>query len=181
MSSLNKVILIGNLGGDPEMHATASGSSVANANLATSETWKDKQTGEKRESTEWHRLVFFNRLAEIAGEYLRKGSKIYVEGQIKTRKWQDQSGADRYSTQIWVSEMKMLDGRGGSTESSSYSAEGSSSYAASSSSSGKGSYASSNASSNNAFSGRPAAASNRPPEPPPTKADFDGFDDDIPF
>lgn len=110
---INKVILIGNLGGDPETRYMPSGGAVTNINIATSESWKDKQTGQPVERTEWHRVVFFNRLAEIAGEYLRKGSKVYVEGSLRTRKWQDQSGQDRYTTEIVASEMQMLDSRGG--------------------------------------------------------------------
>jgi single-strand DNA-binding protein len=109
---INKVILIGNLGGDPEIRYMPSGSAVANVTLATSEAWKDKQTGEQHDRTEWHRVVFFNRLAEIAGEYLRKGSKIYIEGRLQTRKWQDKSGQDRYTTEIIANEMQMLDSRG---------------------------------------------------------------------
>jgi len=110
---VNKVILVGNLGGDPEVRYMPSGGAVTNVTLATSESWKDKQTGQQNERTEWHRVVFFNRLAEIAGEYLRKGSKVYVEGSLRTRKWQDQSGQDRYTTEIVASEMQMLDSRGG--------------------------------------------------------------------
>lgn len=108
---VNKVILIGNLGADPETRFMPSGGSVTNVSLATSQSWKDKQTGQPQERTEWHRVVFFNRLAEIAGEYLRKGSKVYVEGTLRTRKWQDQSGQDRYSTEIVANEMQMLDSR----------------------------------------------------------------------
>ncbi|MEP5764591.1 MAG: single-stranded DNA-binding protein [Halieaceae bacterium] len=110
---INKVILIGNLGNDPETRYTQSGGAVTNISLATSETWKDKQTGQPQERTEWHRIVFFNRLGEIAGEYLRKGSKVYVEGSLRTRKWTDQSGQDRYTTEIVGNEMQMLDSRGG--------------------------------------------------------------------
>lgn len=110
---VNKVILIGNLGNDPEIRYMPSGGAVANISLATSEAWKDKQTGEQHDRTEWHRVVFFNRLAEIAGEYLRKGSKIYIEGSLKTRKWQDKGGQDRYTTEIVGNEMQMLDSRGG--------------------------------------------------------------------
>lgn len=106
---VNKVILIGNCGQDPETKYTPSGSAITNLSVATSETWKDKQTGENQERTEWHRVVFFNRLAEIAGEYLRKGSKVYVEGSLRTRKWQDQNGQDKYTTEIVASEMQMLD------------------------------------------------------------------------
>ena len=111
---VNKVILVGNLGGDPEVRYTPGGAAVANVVLATSTSWRDKQSGELNERTEWHRLAFFNRLAEIVGEYLRKGSKIYVEGALRTRKWQDKAGVDRYTTEIIVNEMHMLDSRGGS-------------------------------------------------------------------
>ena len=109
---INKVILVGNLGADPETRYTASGSAVTNIRLATSESWRDKQSGEQQERTEWHRVVFFNRLAEIAGEYLRKGRQVYIEGSLRTRKWQDQSGQDRYTTEIVANEMQMLGGRG---------------------------------------------------------------------
>lgn len=105
---INKVILVGNLGKDPEIRYTASGAAVANTTLATAESWKDKQTGEKQERTEWHRVVFFGRLAEIVGEYLKKGSQIYVEGRLQTNKWQDQNGQDRYSTDIVANDMQML-------------------------------------------------------------------------
>lgn len=110
---VNKVILIGNLGRDPEIRYMPSGGAVANVTLATSESWRDRQTGEQQERTEWHNVVFFNRLAEIAGEYLRKGSKVYVEGSLRTRKWQGKDGQDRYTTEIVVNEMQMLDSRGG--------------------------------------------------------------------
>lgn len=111
---VNKVILIGNLGKDPEVRYTPSGTAVANITLATSESWKDKQSGENVERTEWHRVVFYQRLAEIVGEYLRKGSKVYVEGRLQTRKWQDKtSGQDRYTTEIIADNMQMLDSKGG--------------------------------------------------------------------
>jgi single-strand DNA-binding protein len=110
---INKVILIGNLGRDPETRYMPSGGAVTNVTLATSDTWKDKNTGEQQERTEWHRVVFFNRLGEIAGEYLKKGSKVYVEGSLRTRKWQGQDGQDRYTTEIVASEMQMLDSKGG--------------------------------------------------------------------
>ena len=110
---VNKVILVGNLGADPETRYTAGGTAITNIRIATSESWKDKQTGENQERTEWHRVAFFNRLAEIAGEYLRKGSQVYIEGSLRTRKWQDQSGQDRYSTEVVASEMQMLGSRGG--------------------------------------------------------------------
>ncbi|ROR94842.1 single-strand binding protein [Sinobacterium caligoides] len=108
---VNKVILVGNIGQDPETRFTAAGAAITNITLATSETWKDKNTGQPQERTEWHRVVFFNRLAEIAGEYLRKGSKVYVEGALRTRKWQGQDGQDRYTTEIVANEMQMLDSR----------------------------------------------------------------------
>jgi len=111
---INKVILIGNLGSDPEVRYMPSGGAVATLSVATSESWKDKQSGERQERTEWHRVVCFNRLGEIAGEYLRKGSKVYIEGSLRTRKWQDQQGVERYTTEIVGNEMQMLDARGGS-------------------------------------------------------------------
>ena len=110
---VNKVILVGNLGKDPEVRYMPNGNAVANITLATSESWKDKQTGEQKENTEWHRVVLFRRLGEIAGEYLKKGSQVYIEGKLQTRKWQDNSGNDRYTTEIVANEMQMLGGRGG--------------------------------------------------------------------
>ena len=115
---INKVIVVGNLGNDPEHRVLPSGGGVTNVSLATSESWRDKNTGEQQERTEWHSVVFFNRLSEIAAEYLRKGSKVYVEGSLRTRKWQDQSGQDRYSTGIVAQEMQMLDSRGGGMQDS---------------------------------------------------------------
>ncbi len=113
MASVNKVILVGNLGRDPEVRYSPEGAAICNVSLATTSQWKDRATGERREETEWHRVVFYNRLAEIAGEYLRKGRSIYVEGRIKTRKWQDkETGQDRYSTEIVAEQMQMLGGRG---------------------------------------------------------------------
>jgi len=113
---VNKVILVGNLGKDPEVRYMPNGNAVANITLATSESWKDKQTGEQQEKTEWHRVVMFRRLGEIAGEYLKKGSQVYVEGSLRTNKWQDKSGNDRYTTEIIANEMQMLGSRsGGST------------------------------------------------------------------
>ena len=153
--SVNKAILIGHLGKDPEVRYMPSGEAVANVTLATSETWKDKN-GEKQEKTEWHNIVFFKRLAEIAGEYLKKGSQIYVEGRITTEKWQDKEGKDRYTTKIVASEMKMLDRK----------------------SSGGGSF--------EVVENRPAASSSgsssAPAKAAPAgKSSFDNFDDDIPF
>ncbi len=152
---INKVILIGNLGQDPEVRYTQSGDAIANVSLATSETWKDKNTGEPQERTEWHRVVFFGKVAEIVKDYLHKGSKIYVEGQLRTRKWQDKDGQDRYTTEVIVSlggTLQMLDSRpdGGASTSQ-----------------GQGNGRSAQAPTANGH-GR------QPPEPPP-------FDDDIPF
>lgn len=112
MASVNKVILVGNLGADPETRYMPNGDAVTNVRLATTDSWKDKASGEKKEITEWHRVVFYRRLAEIAGEYLRKGSSVYVEGRIRTRKWQDKDGQDRYTTEIEATEMQMLGQRG---------------------------------------------------------------------
>jgi single-strand DNA-binding protein len=123
---VNKVILIGNLGADPEVRYTPSGSAITSVRLATSEHWKDRETGEQQERTEWHRVVFFNRLGEIAGEYLKKGSKAYIEGSIRTRKWVDKSGQDRYTTEIIANELQMLDSKGVGGGSGSYSAPSSS-------------------------------------------------------
>lgn len=157
---LNKVMLIGNLGADPEVRYMPSGGAVTNIRLATTLRWKDKQTGERRDSTEWHRVVFFNRLAEVAGEYLRKGSQVYIEGRIRTQKWQDQSGQDRYTTEIVAEEMQMLGSRSGGTA---------------------------NFGDNQAQqgSGTSPSASNTAPQQsssdmPPSAPD-EGFDDDIPF
>jgi single-strand DNA-binding protein len=152
---VNKVILVGNLGNDPETRFFPDGGAVTNASIATSESWKDRQTGEMKERTEWHRVVFRDRgnyrLGQIAGEYLKKGSKVYVEGKLQTRKWQDQSGQDRYTTEIIVNEMQMLDSRSAGSQG------GGSDY--------------------NASQAAPAPAQGNaaPPE------DFDNFDDDIPF
>ncbi|MEO1902015.1 MAG: single-stranded DNA-binding protein [Alcanivorax sp.] len=125
---VNKVILIGNLGADPETRFMPSGGAVTNIRLATSETWKDRQSGQMQERTEWHRVVFFNKLGEIAGEYLKKGSKVYVEGSIRTRKWQGQDGQDRYTTEIVANEMQMLDGRGGAGGGGDYQGGGQGNY-----------------------------------------------------
>jgi single-strand DNA-binding protein len=108
MSSINKVILIGNLGADPELRYAANGNPICNLRLATTESWKDKATGEKKEATEWHRIVMYRKLAEIAGQYLKKGASVYIEGRLKTRKWQDRDGQDRYTTEIEANELTML-------------------------------------------------------------------------
>ncbi len=151
---INKAIIVGNLGKDPEVRYSANGTAIANVTVATSDTWKDKNSGENQERTEWHRVVFFGRLAEIAGEYLKKGSQVYIEGRIQTRKWQDQSGQDRYTTEIVASDMQMLGGRGGGSGEQQYqNAAGS----------GRGGQ----------DAGGQGGGSNAP--------DFDDLDDDIPF
>lgn len=175
---INKVILIGNLGADPETKYMPSGGAVANVNLATSETWKDKQTGQPQERTEWHRVVFFNRLAEIAGEYLRKGSKVYIEGSLRTRKWQGQDGQDRYTTEIVANEMQMLDSRGGQSGGQGGGYDQSGGYDQGSYGGGsQDSYASGGS------QGRPAPSSQAPNQASKAAAGgFDSnFDDDIPF
>ncbi|MEZ5572874.1 MAG: single-stranded DNA-binding protein [Halioglobus sp.] len=155
---INKVILVGNLGNDPEIRYTQGGAAITNISIATSETWKDKQTGQPQERTEWHRVVFFNRLAEIAGEYLRKGSKVYVEGSLRTRKWQDKEGQDRYTTEIVGNEMQMLDTRGAGQSGG---AQAPDDYPQSAS---------------------PRAGGARPsPDNGAPAADYGSFDDDIPF
>ena len=110
---VNKAIIVGNLGRDPEVRYSANGNAIANVTIATTESWKDRQSGERQEKTEWHRVVFFSRLAEIAGEYLKKGSQVYIEGRLQTRKWEDRDGNERYTTEIVANEMQMLGGRGG--------------------------------------------------------------------
>jgi single-strand DNA-binding protein len=126
---INKVILVGNLGADPETRYMPSGSAVTNITVATNESWKDKQTGEQKDRTEWHKVAMFNRLAEIAAEYLRKGSQVYIEGKLRTRKWQDRDGNDRYTTEVIADEMQMLGGRGGGGGSTSMSSDPGSSSA----------------------------------------------------
>jgi len=155
---VNKVILIGRLGQDPEVKYLPSGGAVTNATIATSEKWKDKNTGQAQERTEWHRVVFFNKLGEIAGEYLKKGSMIYVEGALRTRKWQDKDGSDKYATEIVISELQMLDGQ---------SKNGIPQAIA-------GQYAPSGDIPQAARQQSPCAAQQAP-------AGFDSFDDDIPF
>ena len=148
---INKVILVGNLGADPETRYMPSGSAVTNLSVATSESWKDKQTGEQNERTEWHKGVMFDRLAEIAAEYLRKGSQVYIEGKLQTRKWQDRDGNDRWTTENRANEMQMLGGRGGAGGGGSF---------------GGGQQG----------GGQKGGGSSAPPQPGP-----DDFDDDIPF
>ena len=152
MASLNKVILIGNLGKDPETRYMTNGDAVTNITIATSESWKDKATGEKQEKTEWHRVTFYRRLAEIAGEYLKKGSQVYVEGRLETRKWQDKEGKDRYTTEVIANEMQMLGSRGGM-----------------------------GAPSNDGDEERPRGAAPGKASSGKSGAKFDDFEDDIPF
>jgi single-strand DNA-binding protein len=154
---INKVILIGNLGADPETRYMPSGGAVTNVRLATSESWRDKNSGDTQERTEWHRVVFFNRLGEIAAEYLRKGSQVYIEGSIRTRKWQGQDGQDRYTTEIVASEMQMLGGRSG------------------------GGSADFDAPPPPAQQSRPQGGSRPPAQQPPEPDPVADFDDDIPF
>ena len=167
MASVNKVILIGNLGADPESRFAPSGDAICNIRLATTETWRDKSTGERREATEWHRVAFFGKLAEIAGQYLRKGSQVYIEGSLRTRKWQDKDGQDRYTTEIRADEMKMLGRREGG-DAPMRGGEG-------------GGW---EAGSQSAPARQPAAPAQRPqPQaaPPQQSGGFGDFDDDIPF
>ena len=160
MAGVNKVIIVGRLGNDPEIRTMPNGEAVANISVATSESWTDKNTGERREVTEWHRIVFYRRQAEVVGEYLRKGSQIYVEGRLKTRKWQDQTGQDRYTTEIQGDVMQMLDSRN----------------------SAQGGYQDSMPAGNSNFNNRTSTPKTEPqmkqsmPEPA-----MDSFDDDIPF
>ena len=159
MASVNKVILVGNLGADPETRYMPNGDAVANIRLATTESWKDKASGEKKEITEWHRVVFYRKLAEIVGQYLKKGSAVYVEGRIRTRKWQDKEGQERYTTEIEATEMQMLGGRSGGGASSS---GGEAEYGGSMPSSG----------------GSGAQQRSAPAKKAPS---FEDMDDDIPF
>jgi len=158
---VNKVIVVGNLGGDPETRYMPSGSAVTNFTVATNESWKDKQTGEQKERTEWHKVAMFNRLAEIAAEYLRKGSQVYIEGKLRTRKWQGQDGQDRYTTEIIADEMQMLGGRGGAGGGGSF---------------GGGQQGGGSFGGGQQGGGQQGGGGNAPPQPGP-----DDFDDDIPF
>ncbi|MCX7164036.1 MAG: single-stranded DNA-binding protein [Betaproteobacteria bacterium] len=151
MASVNKAIIVGNLGKDPETRYMPNGEAVCNITVATSERWKDKTTGEKKEITEWHRVVFYRKLAEIAGQYLKKGSPVYIEGRIRTRKWQDKEGQDRYTTEIEANEMQMLGSREGMGDAPPRDSAGS------------------------------GAAANRPAAAQPAAGNFNDFEDDIPF
>jgi single-strand DNA-binding protein len=165
MASINKVILVGNLGRDPETRYMPEGGAVTNVSIATTDTWKDKTSGEKKEATEWHRVVFFNRLAEIAGEYLKKGSQVYVEGRLRTRKWQDKEGQDKYTTEIVCDTMQMLGGRQGMGEGGGRGAERGGDRGEPAESRG-----------GPPPEGRPAAAGAKKPA-----GKFDDMEDDIPF
>ncbi|MEW6099382.1 MAG: single-stranded DNA-binding protein [Pseudomonadota bacterium] len=167
MASVNKVILIGNLGRDPEVRYTPNGSAVCNISLATTRNWKNRDTGERQEETEWHRVVFYDRLAEIAGEYLKKGRSVYVEGRLKTRKWQGQDGKDNYTTEIIAEQMQLLGSR-----------EGMGSGAAGD----EGGYSREPHEGGGAGRSAPAAASRPAGKPAPkSSTGFDDMDDDIPF
>ena len=160
---INKVILVGNLGQDPDTRYMPSGNPVTNISVATSETWKDRQTGQQQERTEWHRVVMFNKLGEIAGQYLKKGSKVYIEGSLRTRKWQGQDGQDRYTTEIVANEMQMLDSRGGG---------------------GGGDYQDSGWSQQPPPNQSPQGSTSQPANKAPATdqaGGFNDFDDDIPF
>jgi single-strand DNA-binding protein len=165
MASVNKVILVGNLGADPESRYMPNGDAVCNVRLATTESWKDKSSGEKKEITEWHRVVFYRRLAEIAGQYLKKGTPVYVEGRIRTRKWQDKDGQERYTTEIEATEMQMLGRREGMGDAP---REGGGGYGGGAGSSGGGSYG--------GGSGGGGA-----PRKPAGNSNPGDFEDDIPF
>jgi single-strand DNA-binding protein len=169
MASVNKVIIVGNLGRDPEVRYTPNGNAVCNVTVATSRQWKNKESGEKQEETEWHRVVFYDRLAEIAGEYLKKGRSIYVEGRLKTRKWQDKEGKDQYTTEVIAMEMQMLGSREGMGGGASSEDRGGEDYAGGGGGGGG---------QRSAPAARPAA--NRPAASKPATG-FDNMDDDIPF
>ena len=171
---INKVIIVGNLGNDPEMRYAQNGNAIANLSVATSETWKDQQ-GQPQEKTEWHRIVMYRRLAEIAGEYLKKGSKIYIEGKLQTRKWQDQSGNDRYTTEIVANELQMLDSRGDGSM-------GGGNAGGGQARGGQGGYnQGGNQSNNGGFQpSKPPQQPTAPASKPVSEPDFD-MDDDIPF
>lgn len=161
MASVNKVILVGNLGADPETRYTPNGDQVTNIRLATTDRWKDKASGEQRESTEWHRVVFYRRLAEIAGQYLKKGSQVYLEGRLRTRKWQGQDGQERYTTEVEATEMQMLGRREGG---------------------GAPEYERSAPASSGSGGGSRSSSSSKPPASAPSAgSSFGDFEDDIPF
>jgi single-strand DNA-binding protein len=171
---INKAIIVGHLGRDPEVRYSANGSAIANVSIATTESWKDKQTGDRQDKTEWHRVVFFNRLAEIAGEYLKRGAQVYIEGRLQTRKWEDKDGHERYTTEIVANDMQMLGGRGNDMGGG---GGGESSY-------GGGGGRSSGGGGDGGRSSGGGGSNSRPQSQAPSQAPsqpFDDFDDDIPF
>ena len=170
---INKVILVGTLGKDPEVKYMPSGGAVTSVSLATNESWKDKVTGEKKETTEWHKVVFFNKLAEIAGEYLRKGQQVYIEGSLRTRKWQGQDGQDRYTTEIVANDMQMLGGRsGGGMSAGHYDDSAPAPMRSGGGNQGGNNYGS-------GYSNNAPSNQNKPA--PSSSGGFEDFDDDIPF
>ena len=194
MASVNKVIVVGNLGRDPEMRTFPSGDQVANVTVATTDRWKDKQSGEMREATEWHRIVFNGRLAEIAGQYLRKGSQVYVEGSLRTRKWTDKDGIEKYTTEIRADQMQMLGSRqgqggpsGGPEDDGGYSQGGGGGGGYSQGAQGGNGGGNSGGGGGGGYAPRAPAAAPRAPAPAPRQAPaksssgFDDMDDDIPF
>lgn len=176
MASINKVILVGHLGQDPEVKYMPSGGAVTNISIATTDSWKDKASGEKKENTEWHRVVFFNRLAEIVGEYLRKGSQVYIEGNLRTRKWQDQNGVDKYTTEIVAREMQMLGSRAGGSSDFNQAPQQQSGYQQQGGQQqGGGQQQAPQQSAQQPQQQAPQQQNTPPPQ------NFDNFDDDIPF
>jgi single-strand DNA-binding protein len=176
MASVNKVIIVGNLGRDPEVRYMPSGSAICNVTVATTRQWKNKDSGEKMEETDWHRIVFFDRMAEIAGEYLKKGRSVYVEGRLRTRKWADKDGKDQYTTEIVATDMQMLgsrEGAGGGAGHSSSEEEGGGG--------GGGGYSERSAPQRSAPASRPAAQAASRPAAKTSPSGFDNMDDDIPF
>ena len=169
MASVNKVIVLGNLGKDPELRYTPNGTAIASVSIATTRSWKNKDSGEKMEETEWHRVQFFDRLAEIVGEYVKKGHPLYVEGRLKTRKWQDKEGVDRYTTEIIAESMQLLGGRDGGQEGGGEQRQQRSAAPAPAPRSSDG------------YSRTPAPAPAQRPKQPATGTGFDNMDDDIPF
>ena len=174
MASVNKVIIVGNLGKDPEVRYMPSGGAICNVTVATTRQWKNKESGEKQEETDWHRIVFFDRMAEIAGEYLKKGRSVYVEGRLRTRKWTDKEGKDQYTTEIVATDMQMLGSREGSG------GGGGGGHASSDEEGGGGGYSERSAPQRPAPASRPAATAAARPAPKSTTG-FDNMDDDIPF
>ncbi|QRQ87065.1 single-stranded DNA-binding protein [Cupriavidus oxalaticus] len=184
MASVNKVILVGNLGADPETRYMPSGDAVTNLRLATTDRYKDKQSGEMKEATEWHRVSMFGKLAEIAGQYLRKGSSVYIEGRIRTRKWQDQSGQDKYSTEIVADQMQMLGSRqggggGGGDEGGYGGGGGGGGYSRESQGGGGGGYGGGRGGQGGQGGGQSGGGARRPQQAPSNG--FEDMDDDIPF